>query len=147
MGKKFGLPKNRPKPNPNPERAFAPGTQYGDLSSYDFDKAVKAFEKRIKHWYFDHANALISNKNQGFAITVVVCVIIDLLSQFMYGTQESSSRAYKWFLRKHIPGFRRKIKPPLKTYRYFNGHGWKTDYIKDFAEGFWHGFRCGVVHS
>jgi hypothetical protein len=70
-----------------------------------------------------------------------------LLSQFIYGTQESSSRAYKWFLRKNMPDFRRKIKPPLKTCRYINGQGWKYEYKKDFAEAFWHAYRCGVVHS
>jgi len=139
--------KNRPIPQPNPEKAFAKDTHYKHLDSYDFTDVVKAFDRRIKYWYFYHAKELVPKQHQGFAIVVIVSVIIDLLSQFIYGTQESSARIYKCFLRKYIPEFRKKIKPPLKSYRHVHDNGWKMELIKDFADAFYHAVRCGVVHS
>ncbi len=141
--------KRRPLPKPNPDRAFALKTHYKDLDPSDFNAIVKAFALRIKSWYFLQAKEIKDKiPYQGFVITQITCTLIDVISQFTYNLQESDGRYYKKFLTRYIPEFRERIRPPIVSYTYLKARKrWERVELDDFADAFWHGFRCGVVHS
>ncbi len=141
--------KRRPSARPNPEKAFSKDRRYGDLNPRNFDSIIRAFERRVLHWYFFQAKEIKEKvQAQGFIITQIACTIIDVLSQYVYNLQESDGNYYKRFLKEHIAEFNGFIDPPIKSFTYLKrDRKWKVEEIRDFADAFWHAFRCGVVHN
>ena len=140
----------KPLVNPNPEKTFCRRYLYQDLNPNDLSDTIAKFEERIKYWFFKPTKDLIKKNieaNNFFAI-IIVCIIIDLLSQYWYGLPSSNGEKYKDFLKIFMRSFQSKIKPPLK-YSSYNQKGktWAVIKLQDYAQAFYHIFRCSLLHN
>ncbi|MBM3251268.1 MAG: hypothetical protein FJZ11_00600 [Candidatus Omnitrophica bacterium] len=131
----------------NPERAFAPQTLHRDLYNKSYLELVGIFESRISKWYFDVAESLSENTDSNFIVTAVCCIILDLLSQYIYGVPSSSKKCFKKFFKDHLNEYNHSIQPPIESCYYDKKKKWVKERINDISEGFYHCFRCGIVHS
>lgn len=140
----------KPLANPNPEKTFCLRYLYKDLDPNDLNSIICKFEERIKYWFFKPTKDLIRKNiqaNNFFAI-IIVCVIIDLLSQYWYGLPSSNKKNYNDFLKIFMQSFHSKINPPLKNYYWDERHGaWKEVRLYNYAQAFYQIFRCGVLHN
>jgi len=140
----------KPLANPNPEKTFCLSTSYKDLDPDNLNEIIAKFEERIRCWFFKPTKDLIRKNieaNNFFAI-IIVCVIIDLLSQYWYGLPSSDGKKYKEFLKIFMGSFKSKIKPPLKHYFWNKQKGlWEEISLQDYAHAFYQIFRCGVLHN
>lgn len=143
--------------NWNPVKAFAHGYTHGDLENKSYLEIVDIFNKRISEWYFDTAKSFKKNNNRGvthynFPIIVFCSILIDLLSQYIYGEPVHRDFRFKQFFREYLKKYNIVIKPPIIscTYKFKNkqrAEGWYKEEIKDFADAYYHCFRSGVVHA
>ncbi len=122
----------------NPERIFCAGVRWGDLDKAGFNEVVGYFKKRVEDCFFNPVKNLLlpEYKTTGFVILGVISTLIDLISQYYYhdlGLKEKDN--YKKFLREHFVEFRQEI--ALKGF----------PHIKDFADFFYEGFRCEILHN
>jgi hypothetical protein len=128
----------------NLERAFSPHCEYKDLLDKNFEQVVIAFKDRIKAWYIDQALFPIQ-KSEGFLMTTMSCIVIDLLSQYYYNLDASRREEFEKFLSEHIPEFNEKIEP-LESSTFYSDE-WSPETIANLSHAFYHGFRCGIVHN
>lgn len=140
----------KPLANPNPEKTFCRRFHYRDLNPDNLNDTIAKFEERIKYWFFRPTKDLIKKNieaNNFFAI-IIICIIIDLLSQYWYGLPSSDGKKYKDLLKIFMRSFQSKIKPPLKYY-YWNkqGKAWEEVKLQDYAQAFYHIFRCSLLHN
>jgi hypothetical protein len=122
----------------NPERFFCPGIKWGDLDKATLEEMVDFFRKRVEICFFTpiHKLLLPEYKTTGFITLAVISSLIDLLSQYYYwGPDIKHKDKYKRFLRDHFPEFNQTIS--LKRY----------PHVKDFADFFYEGFRCQILHN
>ena len=122
----------------NPERIFCEGVRWGDLDKAGFDEVVGYFKKRVEGCLFNPVKRLLlpEYKTTGFVILAVISTLIDLLSQYYYCASKMKHKdKYKRFLRDNFAEFRQSIS--LK----------KIPHIKDFADFFYEGFRCQILHN
>lgn len=122
----------------NPERIFCTGIKWGDLDKSTFEQMVGSFKKRVEICFFNpiHNLLLPEYKTTGFVILAVISSLIDLLSQYYYwGPDIKHKDKYKRFLRDHFAEFNQHIS--LKRY----------PHVKDFADFFYEGFRCQILHN
>lgn len=140
----------KPSANPNPEKTFCRKFHYRDLNPDNLNDTITKFEERIKYWFFKPTKDLIKKNieaNNFFAI-IIVCIIIDLLSQYWYGLPSSDGKKYKDFLKIFMRSFQSKIKPPLKYYSWNKqDKAWEEVKLQDYAQAFYHIFRCGLLHN
>jgi hypothetical protein len=130
----------------NPQRLFSSTLAIGELKGRSCDQIVDDFEKHVFDWFFNVGENLIPNPNSNFILTSICCVIIDLLSQYIYCEPASSKSIFQRFFAEYLSDFNDEIRPPIKTC-YFHKGRWMREDIKSVAGGFYHCFRCGVVHS
>ena len=132
----------------NPGRTFCRDTKYSDLQDKTYQEIVEYFNLKISGWYFDIAESLETKESisYNFALTILCCVILDSLSQYVAGIPSSDKDAFKDFFRQYFPKLNTKIQPPIKSCYYRKGT-WIEEMINDTADGVYHCFRCGVVHS
>lgn len=135
----------KPRISVNPTRAFAPATLYRDIKARSFNQVVAAFGNRIKTWYIDQA-LKATRAHEGFLLTTMSCIVLDLLSQYFYNLPNSQAAKYRQFLREQIPEFNQPIQPPIHSYTY-TLQGWRKEAILSLDHAFWHGFRCGIIHN
>jgi len=133
----------------DPGKPFAPGVLNSDLGSRSYQEIVEIFEDRINRWYFNVAEEIqhkIADYN--FAVVILCSTILDLMSQYVYAVPVSGESVFKKFFREYLGEYNYDIDPPI-TSCYFNKRRkkWLKETIKDVADGFYHCFRCGVVHS
>jgi hypothetical protein len=122
----------------NPQRIFCEGVRWGDLDKAGFDEVVGYFKKRVEDCFFNPVKRLLlpEYKTTGFVILAIISTLIDLLSQYYYyDLKIKQKEKYKKFLREHFAEFRQNIS--LK----------KFPHIKDFADFFYEGFRCEILHN
>ncbi|MFH1678455.1 MAG: hypothetical protein ABH914_02415 [Candidatus Omnitrophota bacterium] len=122
----------------NPERIFCEGVRWGSLDKAGFDEAVGYFKKRVEDCFFNPVKKLLlpEYKTTGFVILAVISTLVDLLSQYYYnGLKLKHKEKYKKFLRDHFAEFRESVS--LK----------KFPLVKDFADFFYEGFRCRILHN
>jgi len=132
----------------NPDRAIAPNTHMCDLVDKSYNELVEIFHSRINNRYIEAAEFIDRNGDYNFVVTILCCVILDLLSQYVYGTESSSKKVFVDFFRKYFKEHNYLIKPPITSCYYSSKKKkWFSEQIHDVAEGFYHCFRCGVVHS
>lgn len=131
----------------NPKKAFGPNILHRDLIDKSYLEAVELFNKRISGWYFNIVQSMpYKIEHYNFPVIIFCCIIIDLLSQYVYGLPVHKEESYKQFFRDYLKKFNRKIDPPIISCR-FREKNWHEEIIHDFADAFYHCFRCGVVHS
>lgn len=122
----------------NPKRIFCQGLRWGDLEQASFDEVVGYFKKRVEDCFFNPAKNLLlpEYKTTGFVIVSIISTLVDLISQYYYhGRDIKHKDKYKEFLREHFPEFRQAIS--LK----------KLPRVEDFADFFYEGFRCQILHN
>ena len=130
----------------NPDRIFADGIKLGDLRNMSFDEVIQAYEKRVTDWYFDVSKDVLNNTASNFMLTAWCCTIIDFLSQYRYGKQFSSASYFEDFFKEQLPKYDLSITFPIASVTNKNGKIYSKS-ISTIAEGFYHGFRCGLIHA
>jgi len=132
----------------NPKRAIAPDAHIEDLINKPYVKLVETFKERIYSRYIDAAEYVDKNGDYNFVVTVICFVVLDLLSQYVYGVPSSSPDIFKQFFRDYFKEYNQNINPPIKSCFYsYKEKKWFEETINDVADGIYHCFRCGVVHS
>lgn len=142
---------------PNPERNFGGGKLYKDIQKMSFEEAVQAFKGRIKSWFLNPASPIVKEGERsipnGFQVIQACCIVIDLLSQYVNDLPASQAKEYIDFLKNLDPLFVETIDPPIESWSYKKdagkGNAWiqKSERIETLAQGFYHGFRCAIVHN
>jgi hypothetical protein len=133
----------------NPDKPFAPGVLNADLGDRSYQEIVEIFEDRINRWYFNVAEEIQEKiADYNFAVVILCSTILDLMSQYVYAVPVSGESVFKKFFREYLGEYNYEICPPISSC-YFNKRRkkWLKETIKDVADGFYHCFRCGVVHS
>ena len=95
----------------------------------DWDMAVIIFHERIHGRFIEPAIELLKDDNYGFAVMAILTLLIEALAQFRKGlehTKNCSKKEYTEFLMTVFPTVFTK---------------------KDYAERFYDGIRCGILHS
>lgn len=132
----------------NPDRAIAPKTHLGDLKLKKYPELVEIFQNRICDRYINAAEYIDKNGDYNFVVTILCCVILDLWSQYVFGTPSSSRDTFKEFFRSYFKEYNHTITPYIVSCYYSKEQGkWFKERICDVADGLYHCFRCGVVHS
>lgn len=143
-------------PNPNPDRSFGGGKYYRDVVKMSFEDSVRSFDGRIKDWFLNPANPQVQKDNNGsipngFQVTQACCIVIDVLTQYTNDLASSHSKEYIEFLKTLDPLFTGTIDPPIESWTWgFDKAGTqiaKPEKIETLAQGFYHAFRCGIVHG
>ena len=122
----------------NPQRIFCGSVRWGDLERGGFEEVVGYFKKRVEDCFFNPAKNLLlpEYKATGFVIVSIISTLVDLISQYYYHGQAIKHKdKYKEFLREHFPEFRQSISLQ------------RLPYVKDFADFFYEGFRCEILHN
>jgi hypothetical protein len=78
----------------------------------------------------------------GFSQAATACLLIDCLSQFEAGNEQSRASEFKGFLRKHWPAEMATVFPTSISAKF---HG-PFD-VRDGADAIYHGVRCGILHE
>ena len=139
----------------NPDRHFSNSKKIGELNGKTFNEAIDIFKERIDHWYILVGDTILKQKDSiifSFGLMTINVIIIDLLSQYKYNLKRSEGVSFRAFLIKYIPEFGNNFKNDYKVKYY---HPIKKKYIQksanrcftDYAQAFWEGFRCGIVHN
>lgn len=136
------------KASGNSDRTIAAGVKIKDLPSKSYQEKVEVFQLRIQKWFFDTMRSLSKDTNEetNFVLTAISCVLIDLFSQYRYGEAQSSKASYTKFFEDYLSEQNHKINPPIKSCNFRNDK-WEEIEITSVAEGFYLGFRCGILHS
>lgn len=132
--------------NGNPQRLFSNGTTVGELGRSSYQDIVTEFERRLVDWYFNIGATIADHPDSNVILTSISCIIIDLLSQFIYCKPASSKQIFQKFFREYFFEYEQPLRPPIKTC-YFHKGRWMQEEIRSVSAGFYHCFRCGVVHS
>lgn len=129
-------------------RAFRLTTRYDEISWHDFPKVVDAFHGRIDDWYILPTKELINHKEGGhfaFAVMALNCLLIDTMSQYVYGDLSSSRSLFKDFVRARMP----KLAGPLPTQinQPISHYNLRGDPLTTHKDVLYTGFRCGILHQ
>jgi len=122
----------------NPQRIFCEGVRWGDLDNAEFEDIVGFFQRKIEYSFFIPIKdyLLPQYKTTGIMILTAVSAVIDLVSQYYYsGDALKHKDKYKRFLREHFPGF----SDPVRIKKF--------PHVKDYADFFYEGFRCQLLHN
>ena len=135
------------RPVGNPDRIFADSIKLKDLRNMSFDEVVDAYEKRVRNWYFGVSRKVLDDMASNFMLTTWCAVIIDFLSQYVSGERFGSKKSFLDFFKNHLEKkYNKKIKPIDSVKPNGNDHPC-PERIASIPEEFYHGFRCGLVHS
>ena len=135
------------KASHNPDKFIAVGIQIKDLNALTYMDKVELFRNRIQEWYFMSTKPIEATHTSNFVIMAVSCLLIDLLSQYRYGNEHSNRQLYIKFFKEYLQGYNHTIEPPIATVSFDTHKGWIETSIHSVAEGFYHGIRCGILHS
>ncbi len=134
-------------------RLFNAEKKYSEINWNDFREVVAEFKGRIEEWYIKPAEALqIASGNYGFAVMTLNCLLIDALSQYYYGAQQSPTETtsgcnkpcqatrskFRDFLKDRLPLVAGTFTPAIKT---LNRDMTSLDDV------IYTGFRCGILHE
>ena len=134
-------------------RAFRRGKPYDQINWNNFRDVVNEFHGRIDDWYLQPTKVLINHREGGhfaFAVMAINCLLIDTLSQYFYGADQSpseqqnsfpnSSRSkFKDFLVARLPQRTGALPTPINTP---DGRVLNT-----YEDVLYYGFRCGILHQ
>jgi len=140
------------------------GYKVDDLKNMDYNDAIKFFRERIEAFYIEPGQFLLKKikpripflmekkkrkaSNFGFLLIVLSSILIDTLSRYRYGDAGIRILYFEKFLKKYIPEFDSGFSKSGVLYL-------QDDMTKtpknasniDYAEVFYRGFRCGIIHS
>ncbi len=134
-------------------RWFRAEKKYSDIHWNDFREVVAEYKGRIEDWYVKPAETLQSvSGHYSFAVMALNCLLIDALSQYYYGAQQSPTEAangcnkpcessrskFMDFVKTRIPQLAGTFAPAIKTP--------KGD-LTELEDVLYSGFRCGILHE
>src|SRR5690349_8915463 len=111
-------------------RWFRAEKKYSDIKWGDFKEVVAEFTGRIQDWYIKPAETLQNaSGHYSFAVMALNCLLIDALSQYYYGAQQSPTEAlngcnkpcessrskFMDFVKARIPQLAGTFTPAIKT--------------------------------
>ena len=73
------------------KRFFRPKKTYDKIPWKKFRVVVNEFKRRMNSWYFEPARVVSASSDAAFAEMALACLLIDALSQYRYGAQQSPS--------------------------------------------------------
>lgn len=124
-------------------RLFNPTRRYSQINWASFPEVVREFNRQLRAWYIAPARVLMARSGHySFSALSITCTLIDTLSQYYYGKEESSQRVFVRFCRTQFPALRRRIHPAIRYVRRR-----QIRRLDDMAEVLYTGIRCGVVHE
>lgn len=134
-------------------RWFRAEKKYSDIKWDDFKQVVAEFTGRIEDWYIKPAETLQKTSGHySFAIMALNCLLIDALSQYYYGAQQSPTEAangcnkpcessrskFMDFVKERIPQLAGTFGPAIKT---------PKGELTELEDVLYSGFRCGILHE
>jgi len=134
-------------------RWFRAEKKYSDIKWGDFKEVVAEFTGRIQDWYIKPAETLQkASGHYSFAVMALNCLLVDALSQYYYGAQQSPTEAangcnkpcessrskFMDFVKARIPQLAGTFTPAIKTP--------KGD-LTELEDVLYSGFRCGILHE
>jgi hypothetical protein len=128
------------------ERWFNAEQHYSDVDWTCFTAVVDAFSLRLRRWYVDPAEALVTHGHFGFPVVALSSILIDTLSQYESGKQFSSRKIFIDFVERRMPAFAGKLPNPIRAL-VPTRKGPKEARLKTVPQVLYAGFRCGVVHE
>ncbi len=136
------------KASHNPAKFIADGIKIGDLHLLTYTDKVELFRNRIQEWYFKATKPIEATHKSNFVLMAISCLLIDLLSQYRYGKEHSNRQVYMRFFKEYLQEYNHRIDPPIETCSFDSSSKmWIKTAINSVAEGFYHGIRCGILHS
>lgn len=140
------------------ERLFRPERTYAQITWGNFTEVVGEFRSRIEAWYLLPAKALAGNGDFAFSVMALNCLLIDALSQYRYGAQQSPSEQqnncnkplesshfkFEDFIIERLQELAAPVAPPIRTGRVKNG---QPVTLATLPEVLYTGFRCGILHE
>lgn len=142
------------------KRLFRPETFYAQIPWRNFKAVVSEFRGRLDAWYLSPAKCLAGNGDFAFSVMALNCLLIDALSQYRYGAQqsptevaknctnkqlESSHFKFEDFIAERIPELSKPVAPPIRTGR--NKPNGAAETLSTLPEVLYTGFRCGILHE
>lgn len=122
-------------------RFFSSQRLYSTVDWTDFDAIVHAYSLRIREWYLVPGHHLSANIHYAFALMALNSLLIDTLSQFVYGVVSGSRSKFINFIVERLPP---RYSAALSTRI---RHPGAKQPLTDVAEVIYHAFRCGVLHE
>jgi len=130
------------KPNKN-IRFFKASTKYSEINWNDFNTVIDAFYDRIYNWYIEPVKELEKlSGHYAFPLMTSACLLIDCLSQYVNGSNESKKNQFINYAENNIPGFNNIFMTPIDYY--FNN---RITNIDNPAKVLYYAFRCGILHE
>jgi hypothetical protein len=129
-------------------RAFRRETRYDEITWTDFCAVIDAFHGRIDDWYILPTKELINHRDGGhyaFAVMALNCLLIDMMSQFYYGTLTSGGKIFKDFVRDRLPALAGTL--PMQINQPTSRNNQNGDPLSTYEEVLYTGFRCGILHQ
>jgi hypothetical protein len=127
-----------------PTRHFSHSKTYGDIDWGDRNLVLDAIRTRFNEWYVLPMNALDSVAGGGFSEVALGCILIDMISQYVYNLKESKGERFRELLDDFIPEIKIVSKVSIDTGKIRNK---KKIILKSGADVVWQGFRCGILHE
>src|SRR5437899_5800719 len=76
------------------KRWFRAEKKYSQINWDDFGQVVREFKGQVEDWYLKPAETLLNaSGHYGFAVMALGCLLVDALSQYYYGAQQSPTEA------------------------------------------------------
>ena len=71
-------------------------------------------------------------------------MLLDAISQYRAGIEQSSGKAFKEFVRARLPSQGARFPTPIRVW---DERKRRELQAVDFADVLWNGFRCGILHE
>jgi hypothetical protein len=119
--------------------------RYDEIDWNSWSDVIRRFEQQLHWWYVNPIKQLRKRSgHNGFAVVALGCVMIDAMSQYWAGIEQSSGNAFKDFVRSKLPSHGAKFPA---TIRVWDEKAGKERQAVDFADVLWNAFRCGILHE
>jgi hypothetical protein len=125
-------------------RLFTKKIRYDDIDWNSWPDVLRRFEQQLHWWYVNPIKQLRKRSaHNGFAVVALACVLIDAMSQYCAGIEQSSGPQFKAFVRTRLPSHGGAFPAPIRVW---DAKG-KEHKAIDLADVLWNGFRCGILHE
>jgi hypothetical protein len=126
-------------------RLFTKKIRYDQIDWNNWPTVIRRFKQQLYWWYVNPIKRLRkSSAHNGFAVVALGCVLLDAMSQYRAGIEQSTGRAFKEFVRTNLPSDGGRFPVPIRIWDEKQG---RERQAVDFADVLWSGFRCGILHE
>lgn len=131
------------------------GYKVKDLYDMNYEEVIKFFKDRIDYFYIKPSKFIIKKIKRrkkyasifGFILIAFSSILIDTLSQYRYGEITSKETIFTQFLRDYIKKFKSTFTKIGKLYLKDDMKNSIKGSQTNYADVFYKGFRCGIVHN